>query len=248
LIGAGAGYLAARQRQASNRAELLKLIDGDAASDRRLVDKLTVLVEDLGNCRIGQMQGIQRRARQGEIDRDEADAQIADVEERILEDDEVISSVLGKAGHRLLTYIHAKTLVTAPSSQSSRPRPTVDVQIEIKPGNYVVTRRAHLRSEPSSSSDPPLEVYEPNREIYVTGRTTNNLWYAVSYESGPAFILASTVRGPLGREPVGELAESDRRLVERKEDSKIRIERHMKMLKRTVGAAGRGVTLPVFGA
>lgn len=112
LIGAGAGYLAAKQRQASNRAELLTLIDGDADSDGRRIDRLTLLVEDLGNCRIRQSKGIEQRARQGQIDRGEAKAQWAEVDELILQDDEVISDVLGKAEDRLAAYIDAKSQLT----------------------------------------------------------------------------------------------------------------------------------------
>jgi hypothetical protein len=233
LIGAGAGYLVAKQRQASNRAELLTLIDGDADSDGRRIDRLTLLVEDLGNCRIRQSKGIEQRARQGQIDRGEAKAQLAEVDELILQDDEVISDVLGKAEDRLAAYIDAKSQLTNRLRSLPTPpsRPSVNAQIEVRPGKYIVVRRAHLRSRPSSSSE-SLDVFEPNSEIYVTGQTTDDQWYAVVNEGGPAFILAARVRPIFGRDPVTVLASSGRRLAEQQKLTKDKemIERQQQML------------------
>ncbi|MGG5812353.1 hypothetical protein [Falsiroseomonas sp. CW058] len=108
LVGGGAGYLSARQQQATDQAALGQAVAGDLAAENAQLDRTQIAFNQLMDCRFGTAQRIREDVRAGRLARPQAEARLANIRaatQRDLQLAQTINQQIGRRGAEFDTAI-----------------------------------------------------------------------------------------------------------------------------------------------
>jgi uncharacterized protein YgiM (DUF1202 family) len=183
--GAFAGYLAAKQKQAANRQELLASIDADASRDNRQLVTSSNAIASLTHCRQEQVAKVMREYREKRITAADAKAQLVTIRGNIHDDNALIADVLGEASDRSTTYVKARADAGGISESSSSSRPAA------QPGQYVATANANIRQGPSRKD--AVIGHLASGEPVDVGEDAGNGWVSVTHDGVTGYVSKSVL-------------------------------------------------------
>jgi outer membrane lipoprotein SlyB len=100
VVGGTAGYFSARQQQAQDQASLSTAVANDLAAENAQLDRTWIAYTQLMDCRFGTAQRIREAFRAGQLQRPQAEAQLAGVRARTQRDLALARSINDKIGER----------------------------------------------------------------------------------------------------------------------------------------------------
>jgi outer membrane lipoprotein SlyB len=130
LAGGGAGYLAGIRKETSDRDELLRSINNDAASDSQYVVQVRNAVQGLNECRLKEIATTRQQFEAGTISGEQARTQATAIQSRADEDNKLINTILGQVGNRLKVYADARSEVYDDLSGEVADDPLPSTEIE----------------------------------------------------------------------------------------------------------------------
>lgn len=96
----GAGYMQEKSQQAANKASLLSGIDSDSAAFNRKIGSLGSAANRLNQCRMKQIASVKKQYRNKNIDRQVALNELAHIETKLTEDQQLINALLDETDQR----------------------------------------------------------------------------------------------------------------------------------------------------
>lgn len=100
VVGGTAGYFSARQQQAQDQASLSVAVANDLAAENAQIERSWVAYTQLMDCRFGTAQRVREAFRAGQLQRVQAEAQLADIRARTQRDLALARSINNKIGER----------------------------------------------------------------------------------------------------------------------------------------------------
>lgn len=211
LVG---GYLQQKGRQASNQAELQHAVDTDSGAFGQQLGQLGVAAHNLSQCRQQQIATITEHYQAKQIDRQTAQDQLAQVEVKLGQDQELVNAFLGEANKRTDMQVKARataanlppekyvakieqgyvqpavTEVAVQEPPARKKAQSLPATAPISPRIFYAASRANLRTEPTSTSGVVTSVGK-GTALTVNGKAGD--WYATTYDGQAVFIAASLV-------------------------------------------------------
>jgi len=98
--GAAVGYYAAVQRQARDQQGVNAQIASDLAKENASLDRTQIAFDQLMDCRLRSAQAIREQVRRGQLDRNVATSQLADIRQRVTGDLQLANLIGGRITQR----------------------------------------------------------------------------------------------------------------------------------------------------
>lgn len=201
-LGAGAGYLQAKQDQASSWEELLSSVDADARLYGARSSTLRNSITNLYDCRRSQIAKVTEQFSSGILSGPQAKAELTRIQTAIAADDELLNKALGTSEKRVVEIASARASAGGYSSadaylgQAASWTPQVgwaDPDAATPAGVTTMYSRGsvNVRSGPSTGNA-VIGGLSQGQEVRVTGRAGNgNRWAEVALGDQTGYVLAS---------------------------------------------------------
>lgn len=152
-------YLEQRRREAADEAALATAVGNDIERENTAIEQTQRAMDRVLECRLEQARRVQERQRAGELQRQQAEAQMAALRAQA-ERDLQISRQIAQRVEARATEIQPAVEAVAPGPRTPPPRPAVTVR---------PARPVTLQAAPVAAAPPPARVaqVQPRQEVQV---------------------------------------------------------------------------------
>lgn len=198
MAGGTAGYLKAKQERGATQAALLAEIDSDAMADANFFRTTSGTIGNLTDCRSSQIAAVTDAFHKGTIAREEAQRRLAEIQQAVALDKELLGKVLEGTGRRADMYVDARAQATGLSREqivgkAGEVRPTdllVGGATAAGPArSFVSTASSNVRGAPSTSAH-IVGGLKTGQKVRVVSETRNG-WYQVDMNGIPGYVHGS---------------------------------------------------------
>ena len=202
VVGAAVGglaagvnkYLAAKQQQAQNRADLRRAISFDVHRDSGQVTRMSSILRRLNECRQSQVAEVERDFRSGRMTREQARVQLASVRQSVQRDNALVADILGDVETRNAVYVKSIASVegeteAAVLGQAATYTPRVYTHRVSTITRYFAQTSSNVRAKPSTSA-PVVGGLSTNAPVDVVGPVADGRWFEIRFDGRQAYVFA----------------------------------------------------------
>ena len=213
--GAGGGYLAARQKEASDRSELNSTVYQDAQNETGEIVRALAAFNRVRDCRLDRSETIKQQFAAGQLTREQAQTML-DVEKRRYADDiVVVKAIAGKIDERHQEFVTAVETMSEDSPEASallaraqeaeasewkNPDAAVSSEPAVSGDMVVASTNLNVRAEPSTTGA-KIGLLEGGTAALRTGPDEDG-WTPIELANGSnGFVATQFLSGYEGSAP-----------------------------------------------
>lgn len=195
LGGAAGGYIRAKQRQASDQAELRQAIYQDVTADSSQVGALGRSLRSLNACRANEVAQLRADFESGAISGQEARRRIAVVRSAIADDNQLVREILHDVNERNGVYVESLAAVERRTQEEVRGAADRYQPKVTRAGTLVARSNANMRSGPSTRS-PVIMNLSAGQQVTSFGKTGDGKWYSIQAGSTQGYVYHALLGNP----------------------------------------------------